>query len=96
MNLWEQMTPSCSGSQFEPHGHGWQDLHREPLVYVLLHTKLEDVGFMVSEDFFKAIPHYTVILRELMISGCGQFGPQGHGWHNLCRGPPNIAIYFSI
>ena len=24
---------------------------------------------------------------------CGQFGLQGHGWHNLCRGPPDIALY---
>ena len=26
---------------------------------------------------------------------CGQFGLLGHlhGWHNLCRGPPDIALY---
>ena len=23
----------------------------------------------------------------------GQFGLQGHSWHNLCRGPPDIALY---
>ena len=23
----------------------------------------------------------------------GQFGPQGHGWKNYCKRPPNIATY---
>ena len=22
-----------------------------------------------------------------------QFRTQGHGWHDVCRGPPYIAIY---
>ena len=25
--------------------------------------------------------------------GCGQFGPQGHGWQDLFRGPQDIALY---
>ena len=29
-----------------------------------------------------------------MTPGHGQFGPQGHNWQDLCRGPLNIAIYF--
>ena len=25
--------------------------------------------------------------------GTAIFGPQGHGWQDLCRRPPNIATY---
>ena len=25
---------------------------------------------------------------------CGQFGPQGLDWQDLCRGPLNIATYY--
>ena len=32
-----------------------------------------------------------VSLWKLSIPGRGQIGPQGHGWHNLCRGPLAIA-----
>ena len=49
MCLWEQMSPPlCGGSQFGPHGHGWQDLHSEPTMHGYI-LNIETVGFMVSE-----------------------------------------------
>ena len=42
--------PGCGGSQFEPKGHGWQDLRSEPIL------NIEAVGVMVSEDFLKLFP----------------------------------------
>ena len=32
-------------------------------------------------------------LRKLLIPGQSQFGPQGYGWQDLCRGPLDIATY---
>ena len=29
-----------------------------------------------------------------MILGCGQFGPQGLDWQDLCMGPLNIVKYY--
>ena len=42
---------------------------------------IEALGFMVSEDFFKVTPHYTV---------------KGQGWHDLCRGIRTITTYCHI
>ena len=49
---------------------------------------------MVPEKkiFFLVFP--IISLWELMTPGRGQFGPQGHGWQDLCRRPFNIASYF--
>ena len=57
--------------------------------YTLLHTKYISAGShgFREEDFF------PLSLWELMTSGCGQFGPQRHGWQDLCRRPLNIASY---
>ena len=50
------------------------------------------LGLMVSEKiFFYVFP--IVSLWELMTTGCGQFGPQGHDWQDLYRAPLNIAAY---
>ena len=43
-----------------------------------------------AEDLFVFFP--IVGLWELMSPGCGQFGPQGYHWQDLCR-VPLIATY---
>ena len=49
---------------------------------------IKAICFMVSEDF--------LIFSQLSDrpSGHGQVGPHGRKWHNLCRGPQDIAIYY--
>ena len=47
-------------------------------------------GFIVS-DGFNRFPHYKEANNRH--SWHGQVGPQGHGWHDLCMGPQDIAIY---
>ena len=42
----------------------------------LLHTK--------SHGFREEFP--IISLWKLMTPGCGHFGPQWHGWQNLCWG----------
>ena len=44
------MVPWCGGGQFEPQGHGWQDLCSKPLCIAKLN--IEAVGFMISEKIF--------------------------------------------
>ena len=46
---------------------------------------------MVSEDFLMFSP----IIKKAndRPSWHGQVGPQGHGRHDLCRAPQDIAIY---
>ena len=58
--------------------------------YSLLLTKYiscEPHGF--REDYLKVFP--IISLLELLIPGCGQFGPQGLDWQDLCRGPLDIT-----
>ena len=68
--------PGCGGGQFEPQGHGWQDLCSEPLCkcYKL---NIEAVGFMVSEVYLKLFP----ILRQDMeandLQGMANLDPRG-------------------
>ena len=46
------------------------------------------MGLLVLEIFFPIYSQW-----KIMHPGYGQFGPQGHGWQNLCRGPLDIALY---
>ena len=47
---------------------------------------------MVSEkDFLKFFIHCKSMGAN--DPGDGQFGPKGHDWQDLCRGPLSIAIY---
>ena len=59
----------------------------------LLHTKYVSSGphGFREVDFLKFFP--IISLWELITPGCGQFGPQGHGWQDLCSRPLNIASY---
>ena len=58
--------------------------------YTLLHTKYISSGpHGFREDFFF---HYKSMGANDPL-GHGQFGPQGHGWQDICRRPPNIATY---
>ena len=50
------------------------------------------VCLMVSEEDFFKFSHYKSIW-ELMAPRCGQFGPQGLDWRDLCRGPLDIDAY---
>ena len=50
---------------------------------------IKAIGFMVSEDFLKSFPHYKEAYDRP--SGHGQVDPQGHNWHDLCKGPQDIA-----
>ena len=57
--------------------------------YTLLHTKYISSGpHGFREEDFLSFAHY-----KSMTLGCGQFGPQGLDWQDLCRGPLNIATY---
>ena len=50
------------------------------------------MGLKVSEKkIFLSFSHYKSM--EANDPGRGQFGPQGFGWQDLCRGPLNIATY---
>ena len=83
------MTPGHG--QFWPQGLDWQDLCRGLLT--LLHTKYVSCGphGLREEDF---LSFSFISLWELMTPGaCGQFGPQGLDWQDLCRGALNIATY---
>ena len=85
--LWEQMILN-PGGQLEPSGHGWQDLRSKPLciaTYFGLH------GFI--KVFFKVYPIKKSMETNDTQGVHGQFGLKGHSWHNLCRGPPDIALY---
>ena len=47
---------------------------------------------MTLEKIFKVFP--TISLWELRRPlRCGQYGPQGYGWKDLCRGQLDIAKY---
>ena len=47
-------------------------------------------------SWFQRIFHFlNTSLWEQKSKGLGQFGPQGHGWQDLCRGSPNIDIYLN-
>ena len=81
----------CGRGQFEPQGYR---LQRASWIYVvnhcaLLHTKYKNNWFHGSRRFFKVFPHYKEANNRP--SWHGQVGPQGHGWHDLCRGPQDIA-----
>ena len=73
-------------------GHGWLDGVSH---YALLHTKYRSCRFMVSKDFLKS---YSPLYSKSMEAKdqFGQFRTQGHGWHDICGEPPNIAIYLYI
>ena len=48
---------------------------------------------MVSErKIFLSFSHYKSMGVHDPL-GCGQFGPQGLDWQDVCRGPLNIATY---
>ena len=54
--------------------------------YTLLQTKYESsgpCGFGEEDFFFYVFP--------MMPPGLGMYGPQGHGWQDLYRGPLYIA-----
>ena len=94
--------------QFGPQGLDWQDLCRTSpnmatyliliaRIYVgdfkllLLNTKYISCG---QHGFRKKNILFSIISPwELMTHVRCQFGPQGHGWLDLCRRPPNIATY---
>ena len=48
------------------------------------------LGLMVSEN---KIFEGSLAQHKHDPLGCGQFGPQGLDWQDLCRGPLNIATY---
>ena len=56
---WGQWVTGCDSSQFEPQGHGWQDLHIITIhCYILV--DIEAVSFMDSLriNLKKGFPHY--------------------------------------
>ena len=54
--------------------------------YTLLHTKYESFGPCgFEEDLLMFFP--------MMPPGQGPYGPQGHGWQDLYRGPLYIATH---
>ena len=51
------------------------------------------MGLIVSEK--KIFNFFFIISPNKLMTppGCGQFGPQGLDWQDLCSGPLHIATY---
>ena len=72
------------GTIFDPRGMVGR-IYKEDH-YTLLHTKYESSGPCgFGEDFFYVFP--------MTPPWPGPYGPQGHGWQDLLRGPLYIATH---
>ena len=60
--------------------------------YTLLHTKyISNRPHGFRKEFLSFSHYQSMGVNDPL--GHDQFGPQGHGWQDLCRGPLNIAKY---
>ena len=78
-------TDPWGGAIFDPRGMICRIYKKDH--HTLLHTKYEGSGpcGFGEEDFFMFCP--------IMPPGRGLYGPQGHGWQDLQRGPLYIATH---
>ena len=64
--------------------------------YTILHTKYKNSWANGFRDFFsKLLCHFKSMGQWKLMTPLEHrhFGPQGHGWQDLCRGPLKIATY---
>ena len=64
--------------------------------YTLLHTKSQNMkalGLVVSEKKIFLCFSHCKSMGANDPPGRGHFGPQGHDWQDLYRGPLNIATH---
>ena len=85
------MMPPGRG-QFEPQGHGWQDLWRG-LLNIDTHKIFKLWASWFQRRRFFYVFSYYKSMEANDPSGRGQLGPQGHDWQDLWRVPLNVATY---